>query len=953
MTPERYLEITRLCQAALELNASQRAAFLSQACAGDDDLRGEIEALLAADAQANSLIDKPALEVAAKLFAREQRSLAGERLGNYQVLSRLGAGGMGEVYLAEDTRLKRKVALKLLPAAFTQDSERVSRFEQEAQAASALNHPNILTIYDFGQTATGQGSLHYLATEFVEGQTLRQLLQSGPLPVSPVIEIGVQLADALAAAHQAGIIHRDIKPENIMRRPDGYVKLLDFGLAKLTEKAHSPALTDPGKVMGTVSYMSPEQALGQPLDARTDLFSLGVVLYELLTGAHPFTGASEAAVYDALLRQPPASLRQSQPHLSAELEWILKRALEKERELRYQTAADLKAALLALKRNSDANTIAVNTSSAQPRAPRTTKKFGLLKIAAALVVLMGLGVAGRWWQRGKLEVRSTATRPPISFTRLTAQAGQELYPSLSPDGKQLLFVGDESGNRDIWLQRVGGATALNLTRDCIAEDTQPAFSPDGEQIAFRSERDGGGIFLMGATGENLRRLTHQGFNPAWSPAGNEIVYATGYFTDVPNNRSAPPSALHVLNVQTGTTRQLIEGDAVQPNWSPHGQRIAYWGIHRGGQRDIWTVPAAGGVPVQVTNDGSVNWNPVWSPDGRYLYFASDRGGSMNLWRVPLDEPTGQVQDAPEPVTTPATYSGFISFARDGRHLVYVESNYQVNLQEVAFDPVKLRVGGTPQWITRGARIATQQHVSPDQQWLVFDSLGNRQEDLFIVRRDGSGLRQLTNDPFKERAPRWSPDGRHILFFTDRTGRYELWQINADGSDAKQLTFTTGSQIQMPQWSPDGRTILCSLQNQPPFLMDPAIPWAQQTPQALPAKGFPENFLVSSWSADGRKLIGYRNGIFTYTFATQQYERLADAGYLPIWLNDNRHALFIATDKLNLLDTQTRQIIEVLSVAPRLLKFISVSKDNRFISLSVDTSEADIWLAALTETPAPK
>jgi Tol biopolymer transport system component len=279
-------------------------------------------------------------------------------------------------------------------------------------------------------------------------------------------------------------------------------------------------------------------------------------------------------------------------------------------------------------------------------------------------------------------------------------------------------------------------------------------------------------------------------------------------------------------------------------------------------------------------------------------------------------------------------------------MVYVESNYQINLQEVAFDPVKRRVIGAPQWITRGSRIATHQQLSPDQQWIVFDSLGDRQEDLFIIRRDGTGLRQLTNDPFKDRAPRFSPDGQSIIFFTDRTGRYELWQIKPDGSDAKQLTWTTGPGIQLPQWSPDGRHILCNLQNSPPFLMDPSLPWSQQTPQSLPTAGFPEEFLASSWSADGQKLLGYHNGIFTYSFATQKYERLTNSGYYPIWLNDNRHALFIATDKLNLLDTQTRQITEVLSVAPRLLQFISVSPDNRFISLSVNTTEADIWMATL-------
>jgi Tol biopolymer transport system component/serine/threonine protein kinase len=970
MTPERYQQITQLYQAALELTPSQCPAFLAQACEGDEELRREVESLLAHDAESDGFLAAPALNVAAQLMAQEYQPLAPrQHINHYQVDSLLGKGGMGEVYLAEDTRLQRKVALKLLPAAFTQDADRVRRFKREALAASGLNHPNILTVFDLGES----NGLQFIVTEYVEGQTLRQRLQQGRLPLSNVLDIAIQTASALEAAHRAGIVHRDIKPENIMARPDGLVKVLDFGLAKLLAKDEDENLkaaggrhkedknkpppdsrlphhsTMPGRVMGTISYMSPEQALGQRVDERTDLFSLGVVLYEMLSGAPPFTGNSDAAIYDAILHQTPTPLRQSLPQLPAEVEWVLNRTLEKDCEVRYQTASDLKAALLALKRNSGSGEMAVNyTSAGSPPVPAVPKSWRRPTVLAA-VALAVMALAGVWWWRGKQAAKPAALPPTATFARLTSHPGQELYPSLSPDGKLLVYAGDEAGNMDIWLQRVSGATPINLTRDSAVADTQPAFSPDGEQLAFRSERDGGGIFLMGATGENVRRLTSQGYNPAWSPDGQEIVYALGHFIDVPNNRSAPPSALHIINVQTGTTRRLTDNDGVQPHWSPHGQRIAYWGIHRGGQRDIWTISATGGTPVQVTTDGAVNWNPVWAPDGRHLYFASDRGGSMNLWRVPINEPTGQVQGAPEAVTTPATYSGFISFARDSQRLVYVESNYQVNLQEVAFDPVKLRVSGTPQWITRGARIATQQHLSPDQQWIAFDSLGNRQEDLFIVRRDGSGLRQLTNDPFKERTPRWSPDGTRIIFFTDRTGRYELWQINSDGSNAQQLTWTTGPQIQMPQWSPDGRIILCSMQPPtPPLLLDPALPWSQQTPQSLPAAGIPEGILVTSWSADGKKLLGTSQGILTYSFATQQYERLTASGVFPIWLNDNRHALFITTDKLNLLDTQTRQITEILSVAPRLLKFISVSQANRFISLSVDTTESDIWLATLTE-----
>jgi eukaryotic-like serine/threonine-protein kinase len=583
MTPERYQRICQLFDEALECPLEQRAAFLDEACGADLALRAEVEKFLAGMEPAADYLSRPAVNVAAALLAQQSQnpSALGKQISHYQIVSLLGAGGMGRVYLARDARLGRQVALKLLPTQYTQDAERVSRFRTEAQAASALNHPNILTIYDVGEDA----STYFIATEFVEGQTLRQRLLTGRLTLSETLDITMQIASALEAAHRAGSVHRDVKPENIMVRPDGLVKVLDFGLAKLLEKDEGGGMKDeknkphpssliphystmPGKVMGTISYMSPEQALGQAVDARTDLFSLGVVLYEMLTGTPPFIGNSDAAVYDAILHQSPAPLRQALPQLPAEMEWILNRALEKDCEVRYQTASDLKAALLTIKRNSGSGAAAVSQASITPLSVPSDRQARRAKAAAAISLLVVLALVGTWLWRNRNTTKSASARQPVSFTRLTTQAGQELYPSLSPDGKQLVYASNEVGNLDIWLQRVGGKTAINLTRDSAADDTEPAFSPDGEQIVFHSEREGGGLFLMGATGESVRRLTQDGHNPAWSPDGKEIAYAIGFFSGGPNNRTTVPSALHAINVQTGATRLITKGDAVQPHWSP-------------------------------------------------------------------------------------------------------------------------------------------------------------------------------------------------------------------------------------------------------------------------------------------------------------------------------------------------------------------------------------------------
>ncbi len=351
MTPERYRLVGRIYHAALELESGELAAFLDEACAGDSALRRKVESLLAA-ARATGFMDRPALEVAAEVLAEDQRgALAGRRLGQYEVRSLLGSGGMGDVYLARDTRLGRDVALKLLPAAFTRDAERLRRFEHEARAASALSHPNIIAVFEIGE-ADGE---HYIANEYVDGPTLRERMSAGPLALDEALDVGAQVASALAAAHEAGIVHRDVKPENVMLRRDGYVKVLDFGLAKLIERPDNRAAgiasvletvrTAPGVVMGTVRYMSPEQLRGDDVDGRADVFGLGVMLYEMVAGRSPFEGASQAELMAEILRAEPPPLGRVADGVPAEVERIAARALAKDREDRYPTAEGLAADL--------------------------------------------------------------------------------------------------------------------------------------------------------------------------------------------------------------------------------------------------------------------------------------------------------------------------------------------------------------------------------------------------------------------------------------------------------------------------------------------------------------------------------------------------------------------------------------------------------------------------------
>jgi serine/threonine-protein kinase len=347
MTPERWQQVDRLFQAALALEPADRAAFLDHACKTDAALRSEVESLIASHDRAGRFISAPAIAANPSLIANTADSILQRQIGPYRILSPLGAGGMGEVFLAHDTRLGRKVALKLLPDYFTRDEQRVRRFQQEARAASALNHPNIITIYEIGESE----GRHFIVAEFVEGETLRQTMAKGRSSLTEAIDIGMQAAGALAAAHQAGIVHRDIKPENLMVRPDGLMKVLDFGLAKLVEGqaiatgTQSPTVarvdTDPGTVMGTAHYMSPEQARGLAVDARTDLFSLGVVVYEMVAGRTPFAGDTSSDVIAAILKMEAPPLSEHRPDAPPELQWIVSKALRKDRDERYQTAKDL------------------------------------------------------------------------------------------------------------------------------------------------------------------------------------------------------------------------------------------------------------------------------------------------------------------------------------------------------------------------------------------------------------------------------------------------------------------------------------------------------------------------------------------------------------------------------------------------------------------------------------
>jgi serine/threonine protein kinase/Tol biopolymer transport system component len=918
MAPEASEELERIVARATAPHPADRYA-------GAGELREDLRALRTA---ASHTAPSPMVLTSGGVTRAASGTV--RTAGPYRVLERLGGGGMGIVHRAEDTRLGRIVALKFLPPELTRDPVAMARFQQEARAASALEHPNVCTIFEVGETADGQ---LYLAMPCYDGETLRQRLESGPLPVDEAIDIALQVARGLAKAHRHGIVHRDIKPANLMLTADGVVKILDFGIAKL---AGAAGLTRTGSTLGTPAYMSPEQMRGEEVDARTDLWSLGVVLYEMLAGRRPFPGEHASVVRHAILDAQPEPLSQRCVEIPPDLERITAGLLAKKPADRFPTAEQAAAELRALSGG--------HSTSLATAAPVRGGSARLRWIAAGLA-LAGLAGAG-----GYLLRRSPAgpPHPPPgeTFSRLTEQAGRETFPSIAPDGTFFVYVKSAAGNADIYLQRTGGGNPIDLTPDSPADDTQPAFSPDGSQIAFRSERAGGGLFLMGATGESVRRLSDSGYNPAWSPDGKEILCATEGISD-PTLRKTT-SHLVRIDVATGGRRPVPSEDAVQPTWSPHGARIAYWGrSHEGAQRILWTARPDGTGAAQAVNDGFLNWNPVWSPDGRYLYYASDRSGSMNLWRIPIDEATGRVRGEPEPIPTPSPWSGLLSLSRDGHRLVYAINESKANVERAAFDPARADAPAQLIPVTQGSRAVRSAAPSPDGQWIAYDTSAP-QEDLFVVRRDGGAARRLTDDPARDRIPRWSPDGSRILFYSNRSGKYEAWTIRPDGSSLEPVTSIPGEPLFDPFWAPDGRRLAASLGYSGPVVIDLAGPLKERRPERLPIP-HSELFIANDWSPDGARIAGFfrDNELAAYDVASHAAQRLGARGRGPFWLADSRRLVYLDEGAVFLLDTRTRESRKALEPPPgSTFLYARPSPDGRSLYVVRATEEGDIGLVAL-------
>ncbi|HZR26435.1 MAG TPA: protein kinase [Vicinamibacterales bacterium] len=940
--------------------AAARTRFLDDACRGDSGLRAEVEALLA-HRDTGFLEESLPAAILGPFANRATGSMLtpGTRVLTYDVRAPLGAGGMGEVYLAHDIKLDRDVAIKVLPVAFAAQPERRARFEREARALAALNHPNIVTVYSVEQA----DDTMFLTMEFVDGRRLDDVLTKQRLPLVRLLRIVRQIVEAVVAAHERGIVHRDLKPANVMIASGDRAKVLDFGLARLRETADEARtgvgdLTAQGVIVGTVAYMSPEQAEGKPADERADIFSIGVLLYEMSTGERPFKGDTHASLLASILRDTPASVLDLNRAVPRDLARIIRRCLVKDPDRRYQSAKDLRNDLDELAHAMDSGELMPESAGAPP--PRARISLGVVTgVVAASLVVMATAV----WLRGGRQ--QAATSPSIAaVTRVTQSEGIEQFPSLSRDGNWIVYA----RNGDIFLQSTSGQTAINLTNDAAARNTMPAFSPDGESIVFRSERDGGGLLVMGRTGEARRRLTTKGFNPSWFPDGRRIVFGVGEATFRPDGRRFF-SDLWIVDASGGEPRLLFPGDAVQPQVSPHSQRIAYWAIpsnpvtrqFTGSQREIWTVRIDGTRPVRVVGDAAYNWNPVWAPDGKWLYFLSSRSGSMNLWRVAINEATGEAIGAPQPVGLPSPYVSLFTIGADGVTFAYQSLLDMRTIERIGFDGPSGRVFGEPVVVAAPSREFFGFDLSHDGHSLVASTRFYR--DLFVVSVDSGEVRQLTHDVARARAPRWSADDRRVYFFSDLSGGAAVWSIGVDGSGLTEFTASTNCpNCNNPTPAPDGAMIAANDNTDGRvFLFDAHN--ATMLPEALaPFPSTKQAPTPAGWSPDAKMLaIVAADAVWVYARDTGSYRRIADqrqvVDFSAAWLNDGKRFVYESEGKLLIVDVFTGAKSEILSPAGNApnATFISegmfnprLSPDGTQLFFQHAKFDSDIWLARFSE-----